>query len=126
MERDRDRDREKFRDRDTERDRDRDRERFRDRQKDRDGTQRDREKEKDDDREDVKEEKPRTVKLVPCLIVIYMSQHVSLWYLSHRREEKTQASLRKCAVSSEPLLLTYINYGHKRNKSHGLELMVRG
>ena len=34
-----------------------------------------------------------------------------LWYLSHRRPAKAQASLRICAVSSEPSLFTHMKYG---------------
>ena len=37
-----------------------------------------------------------------------------LWYLSHRRPEKAQASLRIRAVSPEPSLFAYIQYGSRR------------
>ena len=36
------------------------------------------------------------------------------WYLSHRRPAKSQASLRICAVSPEPLLFAYKKYGNRR------------
>ena len=43
-----------------------------------------------------------------------MSQLMKLWYLSHRRPAKAQASLRICAVSPEPSLFAHIKYGSKR------------
>ena len=39
----------------------------------------------------------------------HMSQLMRLWYLSHRRPAKAQASLRICAVSPEPSLFTCIS-----------------
>ena len=36
-----------------------------------------------------------------------MGQHTSFWYLSHRRAAKAQASLRICADSPKPSLLSY-------------------
>ena len=44
----------------------------------------------------------------------YKPAHERLWYFSHRRPAKAQASLRICAVSSEPLLFTHMNYGSRR------------
>ena len=37
-----------------------------------------------------------------------------LWYLSHRRPAKAQASLRTRAVSPEPSLFAHIEYGSRR------------
>ena len=37
-----------------------------------------------------------------------------LWYLSHRRPAKAQASLRIRTVSPEPLLFAHIKYGSRR------------
>ena len=37
-----------------------------------------------------------------------------LWYLSHRRPAKVQASLRIRAVSSEPSLFARMKYGSRR------------
>ena len=37
-----------------------------------------------------------------------------LWYLSHRRPAKAQASLRICAVSPEPSLFAHMKYGSRR------------
>ena len=44
----------------------------------------------------------------------YLSQLMRLWYLSHRRPAKAQASLRIRAVSPEPLLFAHITYGSRR------------
>ena len=44
----------------------------------------------------------------------YLSQLMRLWYLSHRRPAKTQASLRIRAVSPEPSLFAHITYGNRR------------
>ena len=48
----------------------------------------------------------------------YFRQHTSqlmrLWYLSHRRPVKAQASLRIRAVSPEPALFAHITYGSSR------------
>ena len=38
-----------------------------------------------------------------------------LWYLSHRRPAKAQASLRIRAVSPEPSLFTHMNFGSRRS-----------
>ena len=38
-----------------------------------------------------------------------------LWYFSHRRPVKAQASLRICVVSPEPSLFTYMKYGSRRS-----------
>ena len=38
-----------------------------------------------------------------------------VWYLSHRRPVKAQASLRIRAVSPEPSLLAHMKYGHRRS-----------
>ena len=43
-----------------------------------------------------------------------MSQLMRLWYLSHRRPAKAQASLRICAVSPEPSLFAHMKYGSRR------------
>ena len=40
-----------------------------------------------------------------------LSQLMRLWYLSHRRPAKAQASLRICIVSSEPSLFAHMKYG---------------
>ena len=37
-----------------------------------------------------------------------------LWYLSHRRPGKAQASLRICTVSPEPLLFAHMKYGSRQ------------
>ena len=43
-----------------------------------------------------------------------MRQLMQLWYLSHRRPVKEQASLHICAVSPEPSLFAYMKYGSRR------------
>ena len=43
-----------------------------------------------------------------------MSQHMRLWYLSHRRPAKAQASLRIRAVSPEPSLFAHTKYGSRQ------------
>ena len=43
-----------------------------------------------------------------------LSQLMRLWYLSHRRPAKAQASLHICTVSPEPSLFTYMKYGSGR------------
>ena len=43
-----------------------------------------------------------------------MSQLMRLWYFSHRRPAKAQASLRICAVSPEPSLFAQMKYGSRR------------
>ena len=43
-----------------------------------------------------------------------MSQLMRLWYLSHRRSAKAQASLRVRAVSPEPSLFAHMKYGSRR------------
>ena len=40
-----------------------------------------------------------------------MSQLLRLWYLSHRRPAKAQASLHIRAVSPEPSLFEHMDYG---------------
>ena len=47
-------------------------------------------------------------------ITLHMSQLMRLWYLSHRRPAKAQASLRIRAVSPEPSLFAHIKYGSRR------------
>ena len=42
-----------------------------------------------------------------------LSQLMRLWYLSHRRPAKAQASLRIRAVSPEPLLFAHMKYGSR-------------
>ena len=44
-----------------------------------------------------------------------MSQLMRLWYLSHRRKAKAQASLRIRTGSPEPSLFAHIKYGSRRN-----------
>ena len=44
-----------------------------------------------------------------------LSQLMRLWYLSHRRPAKAQASLRIRTVSSEPSLFAYMKYGSRRS-----------
>ena len=43
-----------------------------------------------------------------------LSNPMRLWYLSHRRPVKAQASLRGCAVSTEPSLFAHMKYGSGR------------
>ena len=43
-----------------------------------------------------------------------MGQLMRLWYLSHRRPAKIQASLRFSAVLPDPLLFAHITYGSRR------------
>ena len=43
-----------------------------------------------------------------CSYKIKMSQLMRLWYLSHRRPAKAQASLHICTVSPEPSLFTKV------------------
>ena len=43
-----------------------------------------------------------------------LSQLMRLWYLSHRRPAKAQASLRICAVSPEPSQFAHREYGSSR------------
>ena len=45
---------------------------------------------------------------------LQMSQLMRLWYLSHGRPAKAQASLRISAVSPEPLLFAHMKYGCSR------------
>ena len=53
--------------------------------------------------------------IVNCLHAVNnLSQLMRLWYLSHRRPAKAQASLRIRAVSPEPSLLGHMNYGSRR------------
>ena len=47
-------------------------------------------------------------------VIDYLSQLMRLWYLSHRRPAKAQASLRIRAVSPEPSLFAHIKYGSRR------------
>ena len=44
----------------------------------------------------------------------HLSQHMRLWYLSHGRPAKTQASLRIRAVSPEPSRFAHIKYGSRQ------------
>ena len=44
---------------------------------------------------------------------IHLIQLMRLFYLSHRRPAKAQASLRICAVSPEPSLFAHIKYGSR-------------
>ena len=45
----------------------------------------------------------------------YLSQLIRLWYLSHWRPAKAQASLRIRAVSPEPSLFAHMKYGSRRS-----------
>ena len=45
----------------------------------------------------------------------HLSQLMRLWYLSHRRPAKAQASLRIRAVSPEPSLFAHMKYGSRGN-----------
>ena len=47
----------------------------------------------------------------------YMSQLMRLWYVSHRRPAKAQASLRIRAVSPEPSLFAHMKYGPMKNQT---------
>ena len=44
----------------------------------------------------------------------HLSQLMRLWYLSHRRPVKAQASLRICAVSPQPSLFAHMKYGSRQ------------
>ena len=44
----------------------------------------------------------------------HRSQLMRLWYLSHRRPAKAQASLRIHAVSPQPSLFAHMKYGSRR------------
>ena len=48
------------------------------------------------------------------MVCSHFSQLMRLWYLSHRRPAKAQASLRICPVSPEPLLFVHMKYGSRR------------
>ena len=45
----------------------------------------------------------------------YLSQLMRLWYLSHKRLAKAQASLSTRAVSPEPSLFAHMKYGSRRS-----------
>ena len=45
--------------------------------------------------------------------LLYFSQLMRLWYLSHMQPAKAQASLRIRAVSLEPSLFTHMKYGSR-------------
>ena len=45
---------------------------------------------------------------------MYLNQLMRLWYLSHRRPAKAQASLRIRAVSPEPSLFAHMKCGSRR------------
>ena len=62
------------------------------------------------------------VVLLTCSVLPYlrystsitdMSQLMKLWYLSHRRPAKAQASLRIWAVSPQPSLFAHMKYGSR-------------
>ena len=46
--------------------------------------------------------------------ILHWSQLMRLWYLSHRRPAKAQASLHIRAVSPEPSLFAHMKYGSRR------------
>ena len=48
------------------------------------------------------------------ILICHLSQLMRLWYLSHRRPAKAQASLHIRAVSPEPLLFAHMEYGNRR------------
>ena len=48
-----------------------------------------------------------------------------LWYLSHRRPAKAQASLRIRAVSPEPSLFAHIKYGSQDQDQDQDSLLVK-
>ena len=52
--------------------------------------------------------------LLQMHFLVHLSQFTRLWYLSHRRPAKAQASLRIRAVSSEPSLFAHMKYGSRR------------
>ena len=52
--------------------------------------------------------------LTESMLCDFKSQLMRLWYLSHRRPVKAQASLRIRAVSPEPLLFAQMKYGSRR------------
>ena len=57
-----------------------------------------------------------------------LSQLTRLWYLSHRRPAKAQASLRIRAVSPEPSLFAHMRYGSRRRvrpKPHWMAAQAR-
>ena len=61
-----------------------------------------------------------------------MSQLMRLWYLSHRRPAKTQASLRICAVSPEPSPFAHMKHGSRqkvrlkiRHRAHWMAATAR-
>ena len=59
-----------------------------------------------------------TVRLHLLDLVLYaktpnLSQLIRLWYISHRRSAKAQASLRIRTVSPEPLLFAHMKYGSR-------------
>ena len=62
---------------------------------------------------DTKRKRKRT-EIDVCKINKQMSQLMRLWYLSHRRPAKAQASLRIRAVSPEPSLFARMKYGSRR------------
>ena len=47
-------------------------------------------------------------------VKVYIGQLMRLWYLSHRRTAKAQASLRIRAVSPEPSLSAHMKYRSRR------------
>ena len=48
------------------------------------------------------------------LPILCLSQLMRLWYLSHRRSAKAQASLRICVHSPESSLFAHMKYGSRR------------
>ena len=48
------------------------------------------------------------------LPILCLSQLMRLWYLSHRRPAKAQASLRICVLSPESSLFAHMKYGSRR------------
>ena len=57
---------------------------------------------------------PTTTQGIMTFSSIELSQLMWLWYLSHRRPAKAQASLHIRAVSPEPSLFAHIIYGSSR------------
>ena len=56
----------------------------------------------------------KVVVIILKLEQYHLSQLMRLWYLSHRRTAKAQASLRIHAVLPEPSLFAHMKYGNRR------------
>ena len=60
----------------------------------------------------------------PLFFHLHMSQLMRLWYLSHKRPAKAQASLRIRAVSPEPSLVAHMKYGSRRKVRPNVRRLV--